>query len=261
MNSFNTASVLVTGAGRGIGKRLAIGFAARGAKVGLLARSKAEIDLCHLEIGHAGGSATKILADVRDYERMSAVMHQMRIDLGGVDVLERCAAAVQGPIGPFIDSNPKAWQETIATNLTGVMNCCRAVLPQMIERRSGKIIVLAGGGTKEGRPNFSLYAATKTALARFVESVAAEVSEHNVQINCMSPGGSYTHMTDQILSAGERAGWREIEDAQQVRLTGGVPPEQQVELAVFLASEQSNHITGRLLDVQDPWKKLKDKTW
>jgi 3-oxoacyl-[acyl-carrier protein] reductase len=67
-------------------------------------------------------------------------------------------------------------------------------------------------------------------------------------------------MTDQILAAGERAGWREIEDAQQVRLTGGVAPEQQVELAVFLASEQSNHITGRLLHVQDNWKKLKEKT-
>jgi 3-oxoacyl-[acyl-carrier protein] reductase len=80
-----------------------------------------------------------------------------------------------------------------------------------------------------------------------------------VQINCLSPGGSYTHMTDQILAAGERAGWREIEDAQQVRLTGGVAPERQVELAVFLASEQSNHITGRLLHVEDNWKKLKDK--
>jgi 3-oxoacyl-[acyl-carrier protein] reductase len=155
----------VTGAGRGIGKRLAIGFASRGAKVGLLARSKAEIDLCYLEIGHAGGSASKILADVRDYERMNAVMHQMRIDLGGIDVLV-CAAAVQGPIGPFVETQPKAWQETIDTNLLGVMNCCRAVLPQMIERRSGKIIVITGGGAKEGRPNFALYAATKTALAR-----------------------------------------------------------------------------------------------
>lgn len=251
----NKASVLVTGAGRGIGKRLAIGFAARGAKVGLLARSKAEIDLCHLEIGHAGGSASKILADVRDYERMTAVMHQMRIDLGGIDVLV-CAAAVQGPIGPFVETQPKAWQETIETNLTGVLNCCRAVLPQMIERRSGKIIVIAGGGARQGRPNFSLYAATKTALVRFVESVAEEVSPHNVQINCLSPGGSYTHMTDQILAAGERAGWREIENAQQVRMTGGVTAERQVELAVFLASEQSNHITGRLLHVEDNWKKL-----
>jgi 3-oxoacyl-[acyl-carrier protein] reductase len=256
--SRSTASVLVTGAGRGIGKRIAIGFASLGAKVGLLARSKAEIDLCHLEIGHAGGSATRILADVRDYERMTAVMHQMRIDLGGVDVLV-CAAGVQGPIGPFVETQPKAWQETIDTNLTGVMNCCRAVLPQMIERRRGKIIVVTGGGARQGRPNFSLYAATKTALARFVESVAEEVSEHNVQINCMSPGGSYTHMTDQILAAGERAGWREIEDAQQIRMTGGIPPEQQVELALFLASEQSNHITGRMLHVQDNWKKLKEK--
>ena len=251
--------MLVTGAGRGIGKRLAIGFASRGSKVGLLARSKAEIDLCHLEIGHAGGSASRILADVRDYERMTAVMHQMRVELGGVDVLV-CAAAVQGPIGPFAESQPKSWQETIDTNLVGVMNSCRAVLPQMIERRSGKIIVIVGGGAREGRPNFSLYAATKTALVRFVESVAEEVSAHNVQINCMSPGGSYTHMTDQILAAGERAGWREIEEAQEVRLTGGITQEQQVELAVFLASEQSNHITGRLIHVQDNWKKLKDKT-
>ncbi len=258
MTNFNSASVLVTGAGRGIGKRLAIGFATRGAKVGLLARSKAEIDLCHLEIGHAGGSASRILADVRDYERMTAVMHQMRIDLGGIDVLV-CAAALQGPIGPFVETQPKAWQETIETNFTGVLNCCRAVLPQMIERRSGKIIVVTGGGARQERPNFSLYAATKTALVRFVESVAEEVSEHNVQINCMSPGGSYTHMTDQILAAGERAGWREIEDAQQIRMTGGIPPEQQVELALFLASEQSNHITGRLLHVQDNWKKLKEK--
>jgi len=67
-------------------------------------------------------------------------------------------------------------------------------------------------------------------------------------------------MTDQILAAGERAGWREIEDAQQVRMTGGVAPDQQVELAVFLATEQSNHITGRLMHVQDNWKKLKEKT-
>ena len=136
------------------------------------------------------------------------------------------------------------------------MNCCRAVLPQMIERRSGKIIVVTGGGAKEGRPNFSLYAATKTALVRFVESVAEEVSQHNVQINCMSPSGTYTNMTDEILNAGDRAGAAELEDAQQIQMTGGVPPEKQIELALFLASEKSNHITGRLISVKDDWKKL-----
>jgi len=252
-------SVLVTGAGRGIGKRLAIGFATSGARVGLLARSKAELDLADLEIEHAGGSALRIRADVTDFEQISAAVDRMRVHYGGVSVLV-CAAALQGPVGPLAESLPKTWAETIQTNLIGVMNACRAVLPSMIEHRSGKIIVLTGGGVATARPNFSLYAATKAAIARFVESVAAEVSEHNVQINCMSPGGTYTHMTDQILAAGERAGWREIEQAQEVRLTGGIAPERQIELALFLASEQSNHISGRLIHVQDDWKKLKNGT-
>ncbi|HEV8147041.1 MAG TPA: SDR family oxidoreductase [Bryobacteraceae bacterium] len=256
MHSFKGVPVLVTGAGRGIGKRLAIGFAARGAFVGLLARSKAELDLCHLEIQHAGGAALRLRTDVNDYEQLCASVDRVRVDCGPVQVLI-CAAGVQGPIGPFAETTPKAWAEVVNTNLLGVMNACRAVLPHMIKRRSGKIVVLTGGGATVARPNFAAYAAIKAAIARFVESVAEEVSDHNVQLNCMSPGGTYTHMTDQILSAGERAGWREIEDAQQVRLTGGVHPDKQIELAAWLASEESNHISGRLVHVDDDWKKLR----
>jgi len=250
--------VLVTGAGRGIGKRLAIGFAGKGARVGLLARSKAELDLCHLEIEHAGGSALRLRTDVSDYEQTCAAIERMRVHFTKPVQVVICAAAIQGPIGPFVETSPKMWAEMIQTNLTGVMNACRAVLPQMIERRSGKIIVLACGGASSGRTNFAVYAATKAAVARFVESVAAEVSEHNVQINSISPGDTYTHMTDQILAAGERAGWRESEHAQQTRVTGGTPPDKQLELALFLASEQSNHISGRLIGVMDDWKKLKN---
>ena len=252
--------MLVTGAGRGIGKRLAIGFAARGARVGLLARSKAELDLCHMEIEHAGGTALRLRTDVSDYEQMCAAAERMRVHFNKPIQVLICAAAVQGPIGPFVETSPKQWNELIHTNLIGVMNSCRAVLPQMIERRSGKIIVLACGGASSGRANFAVYAATKAAVARFVESAAAEVSEHNVQINSISPGDTYTHMTDQILAAGERAGWRESEHASQTRITGGTAPEKQTDLAMFLASEQSNHITGRLIGVMDDWKKLKTGT-
>jgi 3-oxoacyl-[acyl-carrier protein] reductase len=127
----------------------------------------------------------------------------------------------------------------------------------MMEKRSGKILILSGGGAAPARPNFALYGATKTALVRFTESLAEEVGDHNVQVNCISPGASYTVMTDQILSAGDRAGWREIEEAQKVRITGGVPAAKQIELALFLSSEQSNHISGRLIHVEDDWKKLK----
>jgi NAD(P)-dependent dehydrogenase (short-subunit alcohol dehydrogenase family) len=72
----------------------------------------------------------------------------------------------------------------------------------------------------------------------------------------MAPGGTYTNMTDEILKAGDRAGWKENEEAQQVRLTGGIAPEKQIQLALFLASQASNHISGKLLHVNDDWKKL-----
>lgn len=256
MPNLTNAGVLVTGAGRGIGKRLAIGFAGAGNRVGLLARSKAELDLAHLEIEHAGGNALRIRADVTDFEQVSAAVDRMRVHYGEVQVLI-CAAAVPGAVGPFVEQSPKVWVETVHTNLLGVMHACRAVLPHMVERRSGKIVVLSGAGSTAARPNLSAYAACKAAVVRLVETVAEEVRDHNIQINCMEPGATYTHMTDEILRAGERAGWKETEEAMEVRRTGGVAPEKQIQLALFLASEESNHISGKLIHVNDDWKKLK----
>jgi 3-oxoacyl-[acyl-carrier protein] reductase len=250
--------VLVTGAGRGVGKRLAIGFAAAGNRVGLLARSKAELDLAHLEIEHAGGNALRIRADVNDFEQVNTAVDRMRVHYGEVNVLV-CAAAIQGPIGPFVEQSPKAWDETIHTNLLGVMNACKAVLPHMIERRSGKIIVLSGPGAAIARPSFSSYAASKAGVVRLVETIAEEIRDHNIQINCMEPGATYTHMTDEVLRAGAKAGWKETEEALEVRRTGGVAPEKQIQLALFLASEQSNHISGKLISVTDDWKKLRSE--
>jgi NAD(P)-dependent dehydrogenase (short-subunit alcohol dehydrogenase family) len=250
-------AVLITGAGRGIGKRLALGFAAAGARVGLLARSKAELNVAKLEIEHAGGNALVIQSDVCDAERMSAAADLMEARFGGLDILI-CAAAIHGPIGPFVDAKPAAWREAVETNLLGVVNSCHAVLPAMIQRRQGKIIVLTGGGAAYGRPNFSAYASTKAAVVRFIETVAEEVREHNVQMNALGPGGAYTHMTDEIINAGKNAGHKEVEEARRVRLTGGVPPEKQIQLAMFLSSGRSNHISGKFLHVKDDWKKLEN---
>jgi 3-oxoacyl-[acyl-carrier protein] reductase len=248
--------VLITGAGRGIGKRLAMGFAEAGARVGLLARSKAELDLAKLEIEQAGGQALRLPADVREPGQLGVAVTLMRQKFGAPSVLV-AAAAVQGPIGPFVSAKPKAWEDAIETNLIGVANACRAVLPGMIEARNGKIIVIADAAAAQSRPNFSAYAASKAAVVRFVECLADEVRDHNVQVNCMIPGDAYTHMTDEILSAGEeRAGSREYDEARQVRITGGLAPDRQIQLALFLASERSNHVSGKLLHVADDWKRL-----
>jgi len=249
-------SVLITGAGRGIGKRLAMGFAEAGAKVGLLARSQAELDLAKLEIEQAGGIVIRLRADVRNLDEMAHAVERLRASFDSLDILI-AAAGVQGPIGPFLSSKPKAWNETVETNLIGVANACRAALPPMIDQRSGKIILIAGGGAAYSRPNFTAYAASKSAVVRFGECLADEVGEHNVQVNTIAPGGAYTTMTDEILLAGEeKAGRKEIEDAERVRITGGVAPEKQTQLAMFLASEKSNHISGKLIHVNDDWKRF-----
>ncbi len=251
--------VIVTGAGRGIGKRLAIGFGNAGSKVGLIARSQSELHAAKLEIQHAGGEAFIAKADVRVWNDVSAAIHHLKRKLeplgAAVDVLI-AAAGVQGPIGPFATSDPKLWAELLDTNILGVMNSIRAVLPSMIEQGQGKIIVLTGGGGETPRPNFAPYATSKTAITRLVETIAEEVRDHNIQINCFAPGGAYTTMTDEILAAGERAGMKEIERAEKVRMTGGSSSDKQFAFVRFLASEKSNHISGKLIHVNDDLKKI-----
>jgi 3-oxoacyl-[acyl-carrier protein] reductase len=259
MTSLRDKNVLITGGSRGIGKRLALGFALQGARVGLLARSQPELDLAKLEIEQARGNAYRIRADVRDLEQLTAAVERLRVVFGGTLDILIAAAGVQGPIGPLLATRPKVWNETIEINLIGAANACRVALPSMIEKRCGKIVLIAGGGSSQSRPNFGAYAASKAGLGlvRFAECLADEVRDHNIQVNCISPGGAYTHMTDEILHAGEeRAGAREIADAEQVRITGGVPAERQIQLALFLASDRSNHISGKLIHINDDWRRL-----
>ena len=147
-------TALITGAGRGIGKRLAIGFAHAGIKVGILGRNQGELDVTKLEIEHAGGSAHRFRADVRDFEQISAAVDRMTDIYGEVHVLV-ANAAVLGQIGPFVEHRPRDWKEVFETNVIGVMNACRTVLPQMIQKRSGKMIVIADGSSSNPRPNFA----------------------------------------------------------------------------------------------------------
>lgn len=257
-SEFKNKNVLITGGGRGIGKRFALGFARLGARIALLGRSKAEIDLAHIEIEQAGANALRIRADVTDPEQLALAVDRVRVVFGGtVDVLI-CAAAITGPLYPFLQAPLKAWAETIQINLFGVVHSCRAVLPSMIERRAGKIIVLTCHENEPPKLNFSAYSTSKTAVVRFVESVAAEVIDYNIQVNCLDPGPAYTNLTDEIIRAESRLDAKVVADAKETRRTGGVSPEVQLEHAKFLASELSNHITGKLIQVTDDWKKLQN---
>ncbi len=255
----NGKTALITGAGRGIGKRLAIAFAAEGARVGLLSRTEAQLHATHMEIADSGGESLAAAANVAEYAAVEKAVEAVRRRFGPIDIMIN-AAGVQGPIGPTAEIDPAAWGEAVRINLLGVFHCCRAVLPEMIARRSGKIINVSGGGASYSRPFFSSYAASKVGLVRFTETLADEVAPHNVQVNAMAPGATYTWMTDVVLEAGDRAGEKAIEDATQTRRTGGVSPDKQIALALFLVSPRSNHITGKLISVHDDWHRLEHAT-
>ncbi len=189
-------------------------------------------------------------------DEIASAVNRMIGAFGGLHVLI-AAAGVPGPIGSALGTKAKAWNEAIETNLIGLVNSCRAALPPMIEKRSGKIIAIAGNGAALARPNFSAYATSKAAVVRFAECLAEEMSDHNVQVNTIVPGGAYTYMTDEILHAGEeKAGRKEVEEAEQIRITGGIAPDKQIQLALFLASERANHISGKLIYVTDDWKRF-----
>jgi 3-oxoacyl-[acyl-carrier protein] reductase len=255
---FQNKSILITGGSRGIGKRLAIGFAKLGARISLMARSKAELDLTHIEIEQNGGNALRIRGDVTDPEQMAVAVDRARVAYGGPPDILICAAGLPGPLQAFLQSSIKNWTEPLQVNLLGVVHACRAVLPGMVERRRGKILVVTCDSGVAPKLHFSSYATAKTAIVRFVEAIAPELVEHNVQINSFDPGPTYTSMTDEVIRAGDRLDSKVVAAAVEIRRTGGTSAEQQMKLAEFLASEASNHITGRLIHVDDDLRKLRN---
>lgn len=257
---FKNKNVLITGAGRGLGKRLALGFARLGCRIALVSRSKSELDLAHIEIEQAGGNALRIRADVTDAEQLGLAVERAHIAFQSpLDTLI-CAAGIHGPLQSFLQTSLDAWNQTINVNLMGVVHACRAVLPHMIKRRVGKIIVLTCESDRPPHSHFSAYTVSKSALVRLVESIAVEVADSNVQINCLDPGRAYTTLTDEIIQAEDNLEPSVVAEAREVRRTGGASAELQLQHAMFLASEQSNHITGKLIHITDDWQKLRNAT-
>lgn len=189
---------------------------------------------------------------------MSVAVERSRVVFRGPPDVLICAAAITGPLAAFTPATLKEWNTTINVNLLGAINACSAVLPAMIERGSGKILILACGSDAIAMRNMSAYQTSKTALVRFAECIAAELIDYNIQINCFDPGPTYTSMTDEIIRAGGALDPKVVEAARETRKTGGTSPNLQMEHAVFLASEGSNHISGKLVHVTDDWKKLRN---
>lgn len=243
---------IITGGGRGIGKAIGLTFAREGADLVVASRTLHDVEATVEETRRLGCRALALRADVSRQKDVDSLVAAARKEFGRVDVLVN-NAGVLGPVGPVADNDPERWLETIKINLLGVFLCSRAVLPLMMRQRSGKIINLSGGGASAARPYFSAYAASKAAVVRLTETLAQEVKEHNIQVNAIAPGPTYTRLTEQVLAAGEAAGTKDLADARRIKATRG-SPERAEALAVFLASAESTGLTGRLISAAwDDW--------
>jgi NAD(P)-dependent dehydrogenase (short-subunit alcohol dehydrogenase family) len=250
---FENKTALISGGSRGIGKALAMALARAGASVGLIGRAEGSLGQVAREIGDQGGKALPLVADVSQPEAIRYAVGQAQAAMGGIDILINCAG-IQAPMGPFVENDLALWEHAISVNLLGAVRLTHAVLPIMQGKGQGKIINFSGGGATAPRPYFSAYATSKAALVRFTETLAVEVKSDNIQVNAVAPGAVNTQMLDEIIAAGERVG-EEYHQALERAQTGGTPLELVCDLVLFLASEASGALTGKLIAAPyDPWR-------
>jgi NAD(P)-dependent dehydrogenase (short-subunit alcohol dehydrogenase family) len=250
---------IITGASQGLGAAIAERYVAEGASVMLCARGAETLSAQQAHLRSMAGSGQQILiqqADVAHPPEVDALVSASLEAFPHVDILVN-NAGVYGPLGPISDVPWEEWVAAIEINLMGTVYACRAILPHMTQRGYGKIVNLSGGGATSPLPRVSAYAASKAAVVRFTETLAVEVGP-GVDVNAIAPGALATRLLDEVIAAGpEVVGGDFYARMIQVREEGGTPLEKGASLAVYLASAESDGITGRLISaVWDPWPTL-----
>ena len=242
---------IITGAGQGIGKEYALGFAREGAKV-VIAEIKLEnAQQVAQEIESKGGKALAIRTDV-SVEADALQVAKKTIDtFGRIDVLVNNAAIYYGrEFKPFEFISEKDWDASMAVNVKGLFFMSKAVMPQMKKQKSGSIINISSDTWLMGVPYLLDYVTTKAAVVGLTRALAREIGEHNIRVNAISPGFTMTEASKTMK--GTPPGFAEM-IAGQTPLKRNQQPEDLVGPCVFLASDEANFVTGQLLNVDGGW--------
>ena len=224
---------IVTGGSRGIGRALSLAFAREGASVVVASRNKQNCDEVVNKILKENGEAISIQADVASEADVIKMVEQTKDKYQHIDILAN-NAAVNLPYRTVTELTLAEWNWIIGVNLTGTFLCCREVLPQMIEQRSGKIINFSSLGGRIGAAGRTPYRSSKAAIINFNNCLAAEVKKFGIDVNTICPGSVETDMLFEI-TGGEMP-------------KHAMPPEDIAKVAVFLASDESIAITGTAID-------------
>jgi 2-hydroxycyclohexanecarboxyl-CoA dehydrogenase len=231
---FSNRTVLVTGAGRGIGRSIAMRFAEEGASVALVARTLTEIEDTAQRMEACPGRGLAICADVTTRGAAEECAARTEGELGPIDILVNNAGVFIWR--PFLKMSSEEWDRVIATNLTGAADFCRAVLPGMVERRRGRIVNVASIHGMRGDANVAAQAAAKFGLIGLTQSLAREFRAHNIAVNAVCPG-TVENKKD------------EGESLHVEPLAEKLWPRDVAKAVLFLASDDAAGITGTALEV------------
>lgn len=252
--------VLITGATRGLGNRIAHLFFESGSDLILIARNYSELQKMKDTFLSSTKSEQKISIfsfDLAETELLSGFIKEIIETCGNPDILVNNAAS-QGPVGPIYENDWEEWERCMKICLIAPVQICKGFIPGMMENHYGRIINISGGGATSPRSNFSSYATAKAGLVRFSEIIACELLPYGITVNCVAPGIMYSDLTRSIIKAGKRsAGDSEYDNAINLQLHNTHNEEIAAELVYFLTSMECNTITGKLISaVWDPWKEL-----
>lgn len=245
---FKEKVVIVTGGAHGIGKAYALAFAGAGARVVIADIDKPSADRVVEEMrSHLGGAALALATDVSNEAATKEMAAQTLARFGRIDVLVNNAAifsVVPMNRGRIETIDPGEWDRLMAVNLRGLFFCCRAVLPAMREQKSGKIITIASGTVFAGAPGRIHYVTSKAATIGFTRSLAREVGNDNINVNCLAPGNTLSEEdpTEQMIRF--RASSVPLRSIKRVQV-----PRDVVGAMLFLASPLSDFITGQTINV------------
>ncbi|CAN5671614.1 N/A [soil metagenome] len=259
-NELAGRAAIITGASQGLGKEIVAEYLRNGASVVACARDQAMLEAMKLELAPLVQAKQQLIVracDISKPEAVARLVDHAIEEFPHLDILVN-SAGIYGPKGLIEENDWGAWVESIEINVFGTVLLCRALMPQLKQRRYGKIVQLSGGGATTPMPRLSAYATSKAAVVRFCESLALELADDHVDVNCIAPGALNTRMLEEILEAGpERVGKDFYDRSVKQKESGGAGLEKGAALAVFLAAKASDGITGRLISAQwDPWAAL-----
>ena len=257
---------IITGGSEGLGFEIARKFILAGASITICSRNKKNLKSAEFKLKKLLNKNQKLLTIVADISKENDVKKLIKITiqkLGDCSILVN-NAGIYGPKNKLEKINWKEWKKTIEINLFGSVLMCKELINHFKKKRYGKIIQLSGGGATNPLPYLSAYAASKAGIIRFSETLANEVANYNISVNAIAPGALNTRMLDEVIKAGpDKVGIDFYKRSVNQKKTGGTPLSSASDLAVFLASSQSDNITGKLIsalwDKWEDWPKYADK--